>query len=87
MQKAWESVQLLTTSSWHSGLLDGSCRLKAAFCFLTEEVIKLPFFGYNIYFVERVSDDTIPVPCFFGVNKEEIIAVDGTTQVCQTIPP
>ncbi|KFO84812.1 Unconventional myosin-XV, partial [Buceros rhinoceros silvestris] len=45
-----------------------------------EEVMKLPFFGYNIYFVERVSDDTIPVPCFFGVNKEEIIVVDCTTQ-------
>lgn len=61
--------------------------LKATFCFLTEHVMKLPFFGYNTYFVERVSDDTIPVPCFFGVNKEEIIVVDGTTQVCQPIPP
>ncbi|XP_076210005.1 myosin XVB isoform X2 [Aptenodytes patagonicus] len=45
-----------------------------------EHVMKLPFFGYNIYFVERVSDNTIPVPCFCGVNKEEIIVVDGTTQ-------
>jgi len=44
--------------------------------------MKFPFFGYNIYFVERVSDNTISVPCFFGVNKEEIIAVHGTTQVC-----
>lgn len=49
--------------------------------------MKLPFFGYNIYFVERVSDNTILVPCFCGVNKDEIIVVDGTTQVCQTIPP
>lgn len=49
--------------------------------------MKLPFFGYNIYFVERISDDTIPVPCFFGVNNEEIIVVDGTTLVCQTITP
>lgn len=48
--------------------------------------MKLPFFGYSIFVVERISDDTIPVPCFFGVNKEEIIVVDGTTQVCQTIP-
>ncbi|XP_009989819.1 PREDICTED: unconventional myosin-XV-like [Tauraco erythrolophus] len=46
-----------------------------------EHVMKLPFFGYTTYFVERVSDNTIPVPCFFGVNKEEIIVVDSTTQV------
>ncbi|XP_038013497.1 myosin XVB [Motacilla alba alba] len=52
-----------------------------------EHVMKLPFFDYTIFIVERISDDTIPVPCFFGVNKEEIIVVDGTTQVCQTIPP
>ncbi|XP_040979342.1 myosin XVB [Aquila chrysaetos chrysaetos] len=52
-----------------------------------EHVMKLPFFGYNTYFVERVSDDTIPVPCFFGVNKEEIIAVDGTTQAVSCVIP
>lgn len=86
-RKAWECLQLLTTLGWCSRLLARSCCLKATFCFLTEHVMKLRFFGYNTYFVERVSDDTIPVPCFFGVNKEEIIVVDGTTQVCQTIPP
>lgn len=48
---------------------------------------KLPFFGYTIFIVERISDEMIPVPCFFGVNKEEIIVVDGTSQVCQTSPP
>lgn len=48
--------------------------------------MKLPFFGYTIFVVERISDATVPVPCFFGVNKEEIIVVDSTTQVCQTIP-
>ncbi|CAM9695389.1 unnamed protein product [Bubo scandiacus] len=52
-----------------------------------EHMMKLPFFGYNIYFVERVSDDTIPVPCFFGVNKEEIIVVDDTTQVVSCVIP
>ncbi|XP_037267973.1 myosin XVB isoform X2 [Falco rusticolus] len=52
-----------------------------------EHVMKLPFFGYNIYFVKRVSDDTIPVPCFFGVNKEEIIVVDGTTQAVSCVIP
>ncbi|XP_009705855.1 PREDICTED: unconventional myosin-XV, partial [Cariama cristata] len=52
-----------------------------------EHVMKLPFFGYNTYFVERVSDETIPVPCFFGVNKEEIIVVDGTTQAVSCIIP
>ncbi|XP_049668944.1 myosin XVB [Accipiter gentilis] len=52
-----------------------------------EHVMKLPFFGYNTYFVERVSDDTIPVPCFFGVNKEEIIVVDGTTQEVSCVIP
>lgn len=49
--------------------------------------MKLPFFGYTTFVVERISDDTVPVPCFFGVNKEEIIVVDSTTQVCQTTPP
>ncbi|KFQ26802.1 Unconventional myosin-XV, partial [Mesitornis unicolor] len=52
-----------------------------------EHVMKLPFFGYNTYFVKRVSVDTIPVPCFFGVNKEEIIVVDGATQVVSCIIP
>ncbi|XP_069655172.1 myosin XVB [Haliaeetus albicilla] len=52
-----------------------------------EHVMKLPFFGYNTYFVERVSDDTIPVPCFFGVNKEEIIVADGTTQEVSCVIP
>ncbi|KAM9371432.1 myosin XVB [Phaethornis superciliosus] len=52
-----------------------------------EHVMKLPFFGYNTYFVERVSDHTIPTPCFFGVNKEEIIVVDVTTQVVSCVIP
>ncbi|TRZ19692.1 hypothetical protein HGM15179_007425 [Zosterops borbonicus] len=52
-----------------------------------ENVMKLPFFGYTIFVVERISDATVPVPCFFGVNKEEIIVVDSTTQeVSQAIP-
>ncbi|XP_061222900.1 unconventional myosin-XV-like [Neopsephotus bourkii] len=52
-----------------------------------EHVMKLPFFGYTIYFVERVSDDTISVPCFFGVNEEEIIVVDKTSQAVSCIIP
>ncbi|KAM4674844.1 myosin XVB [Amazona ochrocephala] len=52
-----------------------------------EHVMKLPFFGYTIYFVERVSDDTISVPCFFGLNKEEIIAVDKTSQAVSCVIP
>ncbi|KFQ04205.1 Unconventional myosin-XV, partial [Leptosomus discolor] len=52
-----------------------------------EHMMKLPFFGYTTYFVERVSDDTIPAPCFFGVNTEEIIAVDGTIQEVSCIIP
>uniref|UniRef100_A0A8C6JJF0 Uncharacterized protein n=1 Tax=Melopsittacus undulatus TaxID=13146 RepID=A0A8C6JJF0_MELUD len=63
------------------------CCLKATYCFLTEHVMKLPFFGYTIYFVERVSDDTISVPCFFGVNKEKIIVVDKTSQVFSCVIP
>ncbi|XP_074967592.1 myosin XVB [Phalacrocorax aristotelis] len=54
---------------------------------LIEHVMKLPFFGYNTYFVERVSDDTIPVPCFFGVNKEKIIVVDSINQVVSHVIP
>ncbi|XP_058278918.1 myosin XVB [Hirundo rustica] len=52
-----------------------------------EHVMKLPFFGYIIFVVERISDDMVPVPCFFGVNKEEIIVVDGTTQVVSRVIP
>ncbi|XP_010080812.1 PREDICTED: unconventional myosin-XV [Pterocles gutturalis] len=52
-----------------------------------EHMMKLPFFGYITYFVERVSDDTILVPCFFGVNKEEIIVVDSTTQAVSCVIP
>lgn len=52
-----------------------------------EHVMKLPFFGYTTFFVKRVSDMTIPVPCYFGVNKEEIIAVDGTTQTVSCVIP
>uniref|UniRef100_A0A8C0UUE8 FERM domain-containing protein n=1 Tax=Cyanistes caeruleus TaxID=156563 RepID=A0A8C0UUE8_CYACU len=52
-----------------------------------EHVMKLPFFGYTIFIVERISDNRVPVPCFFGVNKEEIILVDGTTQVVSQVIP
>ncbi|KFW09177.1 Unconventional myosin-XV, partial [Eurypyga helias] len=52
-----------------------------------EHMMKLPFFGYNMYLVERLSDDTVAVPCFFGVNKEEIIVVDGTTQAVSCVIP
>ncbi|XP_026717083.1 myosin XVB [Athene cunicularia] len=52
-----------------------------------EHMMKSPFFGYNIYFVEKVSDDAIPMPCLFGVNKEEIIVVDDTTQAVSCIIP
>ncbi|XP_063265365.1 myosin XVB isoform X2 [Prinia subflava] len=52
-----------------------------------EHVMKLPFFGYTIFVVERTSDELIPVPCFFGVNKEEIIVVDGTTQAVSRVIP
>ncbi|XP_042635785.1 myosin XVB [Catharus ustulatus] len=52
-----------------------------------EHVMKLPFFGYTIFVVERISDEMVPVPCFFGVNKEEIIVVDGTSQeVSRAVP-
>ncbi|XP_065504168.1 myosin XVB [Caloenas nicobarica] len=52
-----------------------------------EHVMKLPFFGYNTYLVERVSDNTISVPCFFGVNKDDIIVADGTTQAVSCVIP
>ncbi|NXJ19157.1 MYO15 protein, partial [Dicrurus megarhynchus] len=52
-----------------------------------EHVMKLPFFGYTTFVVERISDETVPVPCFFGVNKEEIVVVDGSTQVVSQVIP
>uniref|UniRef100_G1N0C2 MyTH4 domain-containing protein n=1 Tax=Meleagris gallopavo TaxID=9103 RepID=G1N0C2_MELGA len=52
-----------------------------------EHVMKQPLFGYNIFLVEKVSNSTIPVPCYFGVNKEQIIVVDSITQeLCHIIP-
>nr|XP_047920128.1 myosin XVB [Anser cygnoides]XP_047920129.1 myosin XVB [Anser cygnoides] len=52
-----------------------------------EHAMKLPFFGYNFYFVERVSDSTIPVPCYFGVNNEQIVVVDNITQAVSHVIP
>ncbi|NXY35536.1 MYO15 protein, partial [Pomatorhinus ruficollis] len=52
-----------------------------------EQMMKLPFFGYTIFVVERISDDMVPVPCFLGVNKEEIIMVDSTTQAVSRVIP
>ncbi|XP_029815936.1 myosin XVB [Manacus vitellinus] len=52
-----------------------------------EHVMKLPFFGYTMFIVERVSDETIPAPCFFGVNQEEIIVVNGITKAVSRVIP
>ncbi|OPJ88596.1 hypothetical protein AV530_003107 [Patagioenas fasciata monilis] len=52
-----------------------------------EHAMKLPFFGYTTYLVERISDNTISVPCFFGVNKDDMIVVDGTTQAISCVIP
>ncbi|XP_051653751.1 unconventional myosin-XVB-like [Manacus candei] len=52
-----------------------------------EHVMKLPFFGYTMFIVERVSDKTIPAPCFFGVNQEEIIVVNGITKAVSRVIP
>uniref|UniRef100_A0A8C3UIQ3 Myosin XVB n=1 Tax=Catharus ustulatus TaxID=91951 RepID=A0A8C3UIQ3_CATUS len=77
----------LTTPGWCSKLLAESCCPQPTFCFFLEHVMKLPFFGYTIFVVERISDEMVPVPCFFGVNKEEIIVVDGTSQeVSRAVP-
>ncbi|NWI21352.1 MYO15 protein, partial [Crypturellus soui] len=55
-----------------------------------EHVMELPLFGYNIYLVKRISDETIPLPCFFGVNKEQIVVLDSClfvlAQICRVIP-
>ncbi|KAJ7427469.1 myosin XVB isoform X3 [Willisornis vidua] len=52
-----------------------------------EHVMQLPFFGYTTFIVERVSDKTIPVPCFLGVNKEEIIVVESISQTVSRVIP
>uniref|UniRef100_A0A8C6YWL7 MyTH4 domain-containing protein n=1 Tax=Nothoprocta perdicaria TaxID=30464 RepID=A0A8C6YWL7_NOTPE len=72
-----------------SGMAGGRGRgleLLSTFCLLTEHVMKVPLFGYNIYLVERTSDETIPLPCFFGVNKEQMIVLDSDAQICRVIP-
>ncbi|KYO31153.1 hypothetical protein Y1Q_0016497 [Alligator mississippiensis] len=52
-----------------------------------EHVVQLPLFGYNIYTVERTSDQRIPVPCVIGVNREQIILVDRETQEIHFVLP
>ncbi|KAJ7316027.1 hypothetical protein JRQ81_002189 [Phrynocephalus forsythii] len=45
-----------------------------------ERMVQLPLFGYHVYPVERTSMPGLPVPCFVGVNEEQIIVVDGNSQ-------
>uniref|UniRef100_A0ACB8EZV2 Uncharacterized protein n=1 Tax=Sphaerodactylus townsendi TaxID=933632 RepID=A0ACB8EZV2_9SAUR len=45
-----------------------------------EYVIKLPLFSYNVYPLEKVSTPGIPMPCFVGVNQEQIVVMDGKSQ-------
>ncbi|XP_061472155.1 myosin XVB isoform X2 [Rhineura floridana] len=45
-----------------------------------EHMIQLPLFGYNVYSVERISVLGISVPCFVGVNQEQIIIVNRESQ-------
>uniref|UniRef100_A0A8C9L1Z9 MyTH4 domain-containing protein n=1 Tax=Pavo cristatus TaxID=9049 RepID=A0A8C9L1Z9_PAVCR len=80
-RKTWEHLKLLTTLGWCSRLLAGSCCLNASFCFLTEHVMKLPFFGYNIFFVEKVSDSTIP-----WLHHSALWLCSLTQELCHTIP-
>uniref|UniRef100_A0A8U8CN53 Uncharacterized protein n=1 Tax=Geospiza parvula TaxID=87175 RepID=A0A8U8CN53_GEOPR len=86
MQKILGILAALTTPGWCRKLLAESCCPQATFCCLLEHMMKLPFFGYSIFTVERISDDTIPVPCFFGVNKEEIIWLFPVQAVSRVVP-
>uniref|UniRef100_A0A8C5IW88 MY15B protein n=1 Tax=Junco hyemalis TaxID=40217 RepID=A0A8C5IW88_JUNHY len=60
--KGWKSRRALadrlslTTPGWCSKLLAESCCPQATFCCLLEHVMRLPFFGYSIFTVERISD-------------------------------
>nr|XP_016846830.1 PREDICTED: unconventional myosin-XV isoform X2 [Anolis carolinensis] len=45
-----------------------------------EHMVQIPLFGYNVYFVERISIPGLVKPCFIGVNQEQIIIVDGKLQ-------
>uniref|UniRef100_A0A8C3NQX7 Uncharacterized protein n=1 Tax=Geospiza parvula TaxID=87175 RepID=A0A8C3NQX7_GEOPR len=87
MQKILGILAALTTPGWCRKLLAESCCPQATFCCLLEHMMKLPFFGYSIFTVERISDDTIPVPCFFGVNKEEIIVWLFPVQAVSRVVP
>ncbi|XP_072846643.2 unconventional myosin-XVB [Pogona vitticeps] len=45
-----------------------------------EHMVQLPLFDYNMYPVERMSISGLPMPCFVGVNQEQIIVVDEKFQ-------
>uniref|UniRef100_A0A8C2YHG8 MyTH4 domain-containing protein n=1 Tax=Coturnix japonica TaxID=93934 RepID=A0A8C2YHG8_COTJA len=49
-----------------------------------EHVMKLPFFGYNIFLVKKVSDSTIPRHILLGQNQMYLFCV--TQELCLTIP-
>ncbi|KAH0629492.1 hypothetical protein JD844_011589 [Phrynosoma platyrhinos] len=46
----------------------------------TEHAVQFPLFGYNVYPVKRISIPGLLMPCFIGVNQEQIIVVDGKLQ-------
>ncbi|XP_060109014.1 myosin XVB [Heteronotia binoei] len=52
-----------------------------------EHVIQLPLFGYNVYPLERISRPGIPMPCFVGVNQEQIIVMDMKSQTLHCLIP
>ncbi|XP_042303487.1 myosin XVB [Sceloporus undulatus] len=45
-----------------------------------EHVVQFPLFGYNVYPVKRISTPGLLMPCFIGVNQEQIIVVDEKLQ-------
>uniref|UniRef100_A0A8D0GT14 FERM domain-containing protein n=1 Tax=Sphenodon punctatus TaxID=8508 RepID=A0A8D0GT14_SPHPU len=45
-----------------------------------EHVTQMPFFGYNVYTVQRIRQPGIPTPCFVGVNWEQMVVADDKSQ-------
>uniref|UniRef100_A0A8B9SBH3 MyTH4 domain-containing protein n=1 Tax=Apteryx owenii TaxID=8824 RepID=A0A8B9SBH3_APTOW len=71
--KTTEQVVCISNGCWHRR---GQGKVPETTLWIIKHMIKLPLFGYNIYLVERVSDETIPsAPCLFLL-----------AQICCVIP-
>ncbi|XP_053749049.1 myosin XVB [Panthera pardus] len=57
-----------------------ACSSQEAQISFIEAVSQLPFFGYNVYVVLRVSQLALPGPSLLGLNRQHLILMDPSSQ-------